>query len=115
MFVNQLKAKGISVDLRKCIFFVSKDHSELATPADRVGEVVGESIVIELRYLCASTVLSPIVAVGQKQKDSKLTFQMNNKNIVLREQYKYNGNHRMSSCIFCDIHKLKCSCGMDKS
>ena len=96
-------------------FFVSKDHSELAAPADRVGEVVGESVVIEIRYLCASTVLSPIDAVGQKQKDSKLTFQMNNKNIVPREQYKYNGSHRLSFCVFCDIHKLKCACRMDKS
>ncbi len=87
-FVTQLISKNISVDLRKCGLFISTEHGELAASPDRVGEIEGQKVVVEVKCLSASRDLTPRDAVVKKQKESNFAFRMQNECVVLKERHQ---------------------------
>ena len=85
MFASQMEA----VHIRKCGLFVCAEHGQLAASPDRVGEIAGERVVVEVKCLSGSRTMSPSEAVAQRQSKSDFAFRMVNKKISLKERHTY--------------------------
>ena len=77
------------VHVRECGLFVDVENGQLAASPDRIADINGERIVVEVKCLSACRTLSPLDAIRLKQGDSGFAYKMVNGGVMLKEKHPH--------------------------